>query len=124
LGWYVYSLLHSPRKSKHYDPRRMALDAIENSGKFHLTGSYSPGKQVIVSSSGMSRRLKSLGFDKVIASGEGTINLHGGLPPTSFYNSTYYGLEGVYEILSWKRQRDPGLAQGYAGERWKETGSG
>ena len=104
-GWYAYNLLHAPRKSAHYNPRRMVFDALVNSLAFYSAGRHMPGKQLIVPGKIMQRSLRSLGFDRTIKSGEGTITLSDGVTPTRFYLPTYYGMEGVYEILAWKAQR-------------------
>ena len=105
LGWYVYNLLHARRKSAHYDPRRMAFDALVNSLAFYSAGRHTPGKQLIVPGKIMQRTLRSLGFDRTIKSGEGTITVSDGVRPAGFYLPTYYGMEGVYEILAWKGKR-------------------
>ncbi len=103
IGWYLHNLINAPYSSPNYNPRRFALDVALNTLVFRLLGKRLGVRDLIVSSRSLENLLYRLGFENVLRGGEGTINLDHAKGTRSFFRSRYYGLEGVYELLAWKK---------------------
>jgi SAM-dependent methyltransferase len=99
VGWYMYNLLHPHNRSPNYNPRRLALETLGNTLAFAATGRRR-GEELIVPSWRLARELKTTGFEQVVVGGEGTLRVSSEHVPRSFFQSRYYGLEGVYELLA------------------------
>lgn len=99
LGWYIYCLMSEHNKSSDYDPRKMALDAIEHSLSYFSGGRYQSGKQLIISQEQIYNDLRGIGFKDIRISPEGTLSLNPKIEPKTFYNQDFSKLEGVYEVL-------------------------
>jgi ubiquinone/menaquinone biosynthesis C-methylase UbiE len=102
-GWYVYNLIEAPNQAADYSPRRRALRAVRNTFAYDLFDKHSPGDEVIISSRRLKRRLEAAGFERAVAAPEGNICLRGQPRARPFFKSSYWGLEGVYEILAYKK---------------------
>jgi SAM-dependent methyltransferase len=103
LGWYLHNLINGHNSSDNFDPREMAIQTIDNTFNY-LSGLGSrPGGQVIIGSDRMSAYMKETGFEKIVTGSEGSLKTNLDIPVKRFYPDGYFGKEGVYEILAWKR---------------------
>lgn len=103
LGWYIYNILDNPNKSMHYNPRELAIKAVANTLNFFSGGRHNSHQELIIPSQALKNYMSSIGFYKIKIGAEGTIKLRQGANIHSFYASRYYGLEGVYEIIAYKK---------------------
>ena len=102
LGWYLHNLLSGHNASPTFDPKAMAVAALENSLAYYATGEHRPGQQVIIPSALLGAALEANGFVIEGIATEGTLAAEGAEPATSFYKGDYEGAEGVYEIVARK----------------------
>jgi hypothetical protein len=104
LGWYIFNLVTPYHPAGDYDPRQMAIDALENTLAFWEEGVRKPGKQLVIPSSRLKKEMETIGFERLLAGGEGTLRLDPNLNLSlkSFFASQQYGLESVYEVIAWR----------------------
>ncbi|MGE5343224.1 MAG: class I SAM-dependent methyltransferase [Candidatus Omnitrophota bacterium] len=102
LGWYIHLWQNRPNATPDYDPRLNAAKA------FYNTGLYNSGQRVdfgdgslIIATDEIADTLKSIGFQDIQIAGEGSIGCPAG-ENLSFFQSSYEGLEGAYEVLALK----------------------
>jgi ubiquinone/menaquinone biosynthesis C-methylase UbiE len=100
LGWYIYNLINPYNPAQDYDPRQMAIGALENTMAFFTEGIRDAGKQLILPSSLVRKEMETIGFKEIRVGGEGTLQLNIGFPIQSFFPAQQYGLESVYEVLA------------------------
>ena len=79
------------------------MNAFNNSIGFYTKNIFSSRDQLIIPSDLMIQRLKLSGFTKIIKESDGKIILDKKYLPVSFYPKKYFQYEGVYEILTWKK---------------------
>ena len=103
LGWFTMLIIEEKNKSEAYDPRRAAMEAIENTIFYLEDETITPGQQVIIPSKLISRYLQELGFNNTIIDGDGKINITNQKNVISFYQKEYLGNEFVYELLTQKK---------------------
>jgi ubiquinone/menaquinone biosynthesis C-methylase UbiE len=103
LGWYIYNLLSPHHPSRNFDPRQMAIDALSNTVAFFAEKKECFEGQISVPSAILRKYLESIGFERVMVTGEGKIKFDDRIDVPSFFKAEYCGLEGVYELLAWKK---------------------
>jgi len=101
LGWYLYNLITPYNPAEDYDPRKMAVEAFENTLAFFAEGVRTPGRQLILPSQLVKKEMGTIGFKEVRVGGEGTLQLDPTVSIQSFFPAQHYGLENVYEVLAW-----------------------
>ena len=104
LGWYIFNLVTPYQPAEDYDPRQMAIDALENTLAFWEEGVRRPGKQLVIQSNHLKKEMEAIGFENLLVGGEGTLRLdpNPNLSVERFFASQQYGLENVYEVLAWR----------------------
>jgi ubiquinone/menaquinone biosynthesis C-methylase UbiE len=104
LGWYIFNLVTPYHPAEDYDPRQMAIDALENTLAFCEEGVRRPETQLVIQSSYLKKEMEAIGFENLLVGGEGTLRLdpNPNLSLKSFFASEHYGLENVYEVLAWR----------------------
>jgi ubiquinone/menaquinone biosynthesis C-methylase UbiE len=103
LGWYLHNLLERHNPSENFDPRKMAIDAIQNTIDYLTNPLERKEGQIIIGSEKMKKFMDEIGFENILIDGEGRINFNKNINIKSFYNPNYHGMEGVFEILAWKK---------------------
>ncbi|MCK4846046.1 MAG: class I SAM-dependent methyltransferase [Deltaproteobacteria bacterium] len=104
LGWYIHNIIDKPYPSADFDPRQIAIETIKNSFEFFRKGDKTEPGSIVMPRHIVIEALVEAGFNKIIADGEGKINsVKDDVPPISFFKESYYGEEGVYEILCEKQ---------------------
>lgn len=107
LGWYLHNLINGHNTSVHFNSQQMAIETIENSLTFYATGNHEAGKQIITPKEMVVRCLTQNGFESICCADEGTIQATGestNFTLKPFYKGEYFGKEGVYEILCYKKK--------------------
>jgi ubiquinone/menaquinone biosynthesis C-methylase UbiE len=99
LGWYVHALIHNLKPSCDYSPRQMAIEAIENTLEFLVSGKRREGQSLVMPLRSTIDLLKKIGFDVLKTGGDGEIVQDESVKSSSFYHDLGYGVEGVYEVL-------------------------
>jgi SAM-dependent methyltransferase len=104
LGWYIFNLVTPYHPAEDFDPRQMAIDALENTLDFWGEDVRRPGKQLVIPSRCLKKEMEATGFESLLVGGEGTLRLdpNPNLSLKSFFASQQYGLESVYEVLAWR----------------------
>ena len=102
LGWYLHNLIDGHNESATFDSRKMAINTINESLNYYSLDSAN-NTQIITPSKFIRRLLMQFGFEIVATKPDGKIILKNDAKPVSFYPETYYGLEGVYEIIAVKK---------------------
>ncbi|HEY0086996.1 MAG TPA: hypothetical protein VGB65_13955, partial [Allosphingosinicella sp.] len=102
LGWYLHNLLTGHNGSATFDPRSMAVAALENSLAYYASGKHTAGSQIVMPSQVLHDTLERAGFTVDAIVPEGTFTVEGAQPGRSFYNGDYHGAEGVYEVVARK----------------------
>lgn len=103
LGWYLHNLLEGHNDSESFSGREMAIASIENSINYFAVEEYNTSAQLIIPSKVMKAHLSKAGFQDIITGAEGTIRIKN-VEIKPFYKESYFGKEGVYEILAWKKK--------------------
>jgi SAM-dependent methyltransferase len=101
LGWYLYNFFSVRNKAKDYDPKIMAINAIENTiGVLNGLNKLSCN-ELIIPSSVLINDLKELGFKIIHKGHEGSLNIQeiNNEQGSSFFIKEYLGKETVYEVL-------------------------
>jgi ubiquinone/menaquinone biosynthesis C-methylase UbiE len=102
LGWYLHNLLSGHNASATFDPRAMAIAALENSLSYYATDKHRSGSQIVMPSAVLRETLEQAGFTLDAIVPEGTFAVEGAQPGASFYKGDYHGAEGVYEVVARK----------------------
>lgn len=102
LGWYLRSIAEPRNAAADYDPARMAIETIENSLRHFSEGIRVPGQQVVLSSGFVERLLRDAGFREIAIGAEGTLRMQPVDAAPSFFDGSYVGIEGVYEVVARK----------------------
>lgn len=100
IGWQISGLLKGQSGNGGFDHRRAAIRALKNTIRSFFTGHFASGAEHIMSSRTIASELTKLGFANIVRGGEGTIHVDPDCAPSRFFSDTYYGFEGVYEILA------------------------
>jgi SAM-dependent methyltransferase len=100
LGWYLHNLLNGHNPSTSFDPRAMAIAALENTVSYFSRGIREMGKQIVNPSDVLAEEILRSGFTIDGIGPEGTVTAPGEKRGNSFYPASYFGVEGVYEILA------------------------
>ena len=103
LGWYISNLITPHNFAEDYDPRAMAVEALENTLTFFSEGVRRPDRQLILPSRLVKKEMETIGFEDVRVGGEGTLQLESGIPIQSFFPAQQHGLENVYEVLALRK---------------------
>jgi ubiquinone/menaquinone biosynthesis C-methylase UbiE len=99
VGCFASLIINETNKSKDYDPRKYAIDAIENTILYYASNSLRRGAGLIIPSAAMNDEMKRVGFRNIRCEPEGSINNDTDLMNRSFYARDYMGYENAYEIL-------------------------
>ncbi|MAH26073.1 MAG: hypothetical protein CMI19_03860 [Opitutae bacterium] len=102
VGWYLHNLIEGHNDSNHFDSRAMAINAIVESLNYY-SSDYQNISQLITPSKFLRKLLLEYGFEIIDLRPDGKIVLNSESKPKSFYPESYYGLEGVYEIVAEKK---------------------
>lgn len=104
LGWYIYNLIDIHKPSSDFDPRQMAINAINNTIQYYAKSvDYKSGEQIAMPLNIVEKEIQNCGFKVIDIKGEGKINLNVGNVPKSFFAEEKYGLPSVYEVLCEKQ---------------------
>ncbi len=80
----------------------LVADAFAQTLEYERTGKFRGGC-VMIDREDLISFLAGLGFEQIMSGGEGTLRLGAsGASPSPFFESQYYGLPGVYEVLARK----------------------
>ena len=100
LGWYIHNIIDMPNPSDDFDPREMAIRSIRNSVEYFRKKVTRPGESIVMPREVVGEFLAEIGFEAVVTGGDGTIDVSGEVSdPLSFFEASYYGEEGAYEVL-------------------------
>jgi SAM-dependent methyltransferase len=102
LGWYLHNLLSGHNPSPTFDPRAMAIATLDNSISYYATGRHEQGRQIVMPSALLCDTLREAGFAIEACGPEGNVAVPGRESGPSFYNGSYHGAEGVYEVIARK----------------------
>ena len=103
IGWYLHNLINGHNGSPSYCPRLMAAATLANSVAYRLVRRSAPNRQVVTPSAAVVRELNRSGFELLARGGEGLYAAEGHAPGPPFYKASYFGVEGVYELIARKR---------------------
>lgn len=100
VGWYIHNILNQPNPSEDFDPREMAVQAIVDTISYFASGEASPGRDLILPGSVLVEELQSAGFVDIRLAGEAQLSVgDSDAEVRPFFDSSYCGREGVFEIL-------------------------
>lgn len=103
-GRFLYEVLHNPNPTTDFSPRWYALKTFLNTILGKRDGLSAKAGAHFMTIRKTVKLLQALGFEIIASGGEGTIVLYEGdrNEPVCFYNTTYMGLENVFEIIARK----------------------
>jgi len=105
LGWYINLWKSGENNAKDYNSREYAALGFSNTIEYEKSKKAPKKGQIIIEYETMTKYLRNNGFKIYRTGSEGTIKVGNTVPqPKSFFKSSYYGLNGVYEILSRKEE--------------------
>jgi SAM-dependent methyltransferase len=103
LGWYVFLWKEEHNKANDYDPRMIAANSFKDTLSYDRYGHFQPGMSISIEPQQMEIELLQLGHTDIKIADEGCLYLDSdNIKPQSFFKGEYYGLAGVYEIISKK----------------------
>ncbi len=101
VGWFGFLIAEEHNRTRHYNPRLVALKSIEESLLYFSNQKKKGPSQLVIPSSLMREELKSTGFTKVKIGADGSLGPRR-RQSASFYRQNYEGIEFVYEALCQK----------------------
>tara|TARA_B110001452_G_C15238747_1_gene428915 strand:- start:5 stop:748 length:744 start_codon:yes stop_codon:yes gene_type:complete len=102
LGWFLYLLYEEHNKSKAYSPKKIAIEAIQNSLEYYDNSDFKPGTQVIIPVEVARKNLENLGFTVIKHDSEGYINLRNKTSQSFYKHKEYMSYGFIYEVLARK----------------------
>jgi hypothetical protein len=106
LGWYLHNLTESNRNDPCFDAMALAMATLRRSFLCWEQGTLISDGPIAVPSGLLRQRLKQAGFTDIDIAAEGTLHPAAHTKaPTPFFQGTYLGEEGVYEIFCRKPGR-------------------
>lgn len=105
IGWYLHNAVRGHNDSADFSSRRAALATMRASAHFYTRGVDPPPEVGLVIPKFVARRaVVAAGFGHVRIAAEGTLGPP--VPPgRPFYQPTYLGLPGVFEVLAVREPR-------------------
>ena len=90
-------------KTDDYDPRLITAHTFNDTLTYDRNRHFQPGMNIIIEPQQMESELLQLGHTDIKIADEGCLNLNSSsIKSQSFFKGDYFGLVGVYEILSKK----------------------
>jgi len=103
IGWYVNLWITEHNKAKDYDPRKLVSDTFLNTLLYENSNKLLKGQNLIINQNEFSSEMTKCGFKNLLVEGEGKIRLNKKSPkPKTFFQESYYGLNGTFEVLASK----------------------
>jgi ubiquinone/menaquinone biosynthesis C-methylase UbiE len=100
IGWYVNLWNSEPNKTNDYLPKEISAQSLLNTVNYHKHGIPPEKGQILITKEECIHELCKLGFMEPLILGEGKINISkDDVMPTVFFDETYDGLAGCYEVL-------------------------
>lgn len=99
LGWYLHNLLDGHNPAEDFSPRQMAIETLANSLAYFATGTHVPGRSICTSLEVTRALCQEAGLEILASGGDGTVNLTGEPEVRSFFPASYYGEDGVVELV-------------------------
>ena len=104
LGWYLHNLLHTHNDASDYNSRKMAIDALFNTIRYHASGARDPEKQIIMTKDIIIPFLDNVGFEIIEVGPDASTSLDKITEIVKpFYQESYYGHESVWEAICRKK---------------------
>lgn len=107
IGWYKHLWINEPNKASDYDPRERTAKVFLNTWRYSRGEDVEPGMDILIAPEEKEEALRSRGCANILMAGEGRLRVQGfsGEEPRSFFQETYLGDVGVYEVLAEKAAR-------------------
>jgi len=102
LGWFLYLLYEEHNRSKAYNPKNIAIEAIQNTLSYYDNFDFKPGSQIIIPLNVAIRNLERIGFKIITHDSEGHINFITNTPQSFYKKKEYLGHGFIYEVLAKK----------------------
>lgn len=101
LGWYLHLWKHRPNAATDYDPRETAARSFQNTLDYVRYGRAPEGGPLIIEREEMVEEMQRAGLRITACGDEGTLHLDESVPPPHpFFQGTYGGYPGCYEIVA------------------------
>lgn len=102
IGWYKHLWINEPNKASDYDPRERTAKVFLNTWRYGRGEDVEPGMDILIAPEEMEEALRGHGCANIRMAGEGRLRVPGfsGEEPRSFFQETYLGDAGVYEMLA------------------------
>jgi SAM-dependent methyltransferase len=107
MGWYKRLWYDQPNRASDYDPRRVAALTLWNTWKYEHHEPLEAGGDLLIEPREMESFLREIGFCRIEIGAEGSLRVRGfrGRMPAPFFDGTYRGDTGVYEVMAVKGRR-------------------
>lgn len=104
IGWFKHLWYNEPNKAADYRPREVAAHVLLNSLRYNQGHAPGSGAQLLIEPEDLQNELRGRGFKTLHHAAEGCAldPAYAGPPPAPFFQGTYLGDTGVYEILAIK----------------------
>lgn len=103
VGWFIHLWLTQHNKVSDYDPRTIAANAFKATLNYKDSHTVKNGEQIIIEKNDLKQKMIDIGFIDILTNGEGKTHLNLNEPvPQPFFEETYYGLNGVFEVIAKK----------------------
>lgn len=104
FGWYKHLWYNQPNTTEDYRPREVAAQVLLNTWRYAQGYAPEPGMQLLIEPEELEEELYRLGFEELYRAAEGYCRdpAYIGPLPKPFFQGTYLGDTGVYEILAIK----------------------
>lgn len=102
IGWYKHLWVNAPNRAADYDPRERTAKVFLNTWRYERGEDVEPGMDILIAPEDLEEALRGHGFGNIRRGGEGRLRAPGfsGEEPRSFFQETYLGDVGVYEVLA------------------------
>lgn len=100
MGWYKHLWYSGHNASAGYDPQALFSKTLANTLKYRRGLPIEPGIDILIEPEDMLEELTALGFVQIEISAEGTLGQSE--EKSAFFEGTYHGDTGVYEVLARK----------------------
>ena len=103
IGYIVNMWMNRPNRTSDFDPRELAANSFLKTLEYENNGDTSRFGQIIIACEDKVNELIKLGCEILETGPEGTVNLHPEkAAPRPFFQPSYFGLPGNYEVLARK----------------------
>ncbi|MDY7109712.1 MAG: class I SAM-dependent methyltransferase [Planctomycetota bacterium] len=105
IGWYLHLWFNRPNATSDYEPREIVARTFADTVEYERSGR-PPNGQLIIEPAGLATALEASGLAVLARGAEGTIHAdQSAPPPRPFFEASYFGQVGCYEILAQKQER-------------------